>query len=78
MKYSLNIIITKQCFRMSLHLDSKHYAAWHGLGTVFMKQERWKEAVVHFERATRINPNPPIMLAYANALMVCVVSCCVS
>eukprot|EP01060_Flectonema_neradi_P001833 TRINITY_DN11133_c0_g1_i2.p1 TRINITY_DN11133_c0_g1~~TRINITY_DN11133_c0_g1_i2.p1 ORF type:complete len:561 (+),score=78.23 TRINITY_DN11133_c0_g1_i2:36-1718(+) len=58
-----------QCFRTSLHLDGKHYAAWHGLGTVFMKQERWKEAVVHFERASRINPNPPIMLAYANALM---------
>eukprot|EP01061_Rhynchopus_euleeides_P019950 TRINITY_DN32698_c0_g2_i1.p1 TRINITY_DN32698_c0_g2~~TRINITY_DN32698_c0_g2_i1.p1 ORF type:complete len:588 (+),score=173.95 TRINITY_DN32698_c0_g2_i1:193-1956(+) len=58
-----------QAFRAALRLDTKHYPAWHGLGSVASKQEKWGDAVVHFERACKINSNPPLLLAYANALM---------
>eukprot|EP00754_Rhynchopus_humris_P040569 Rhum_TRINITY_DN2362_c0_g1::Rhum_TRINITY_DN2362_c0_g1_i1::g.6982::m.6982/K03350/APC3, CDC27; anaphase-promoting complex subunit 3 len=57
-----------QAFRTALRLDSRHYPAWHGLGSAAVKQERWSEAVVHFETACNINPNPPLLLAYASAL----------
>eukprot|EP01063_Lacrimia_lanifica_P010834 TRINITY_DN1759_c2_g2_i1.p1 TRINITY_DN1759_c2_g2~~TRINITY_DN1759_c2_g2_i1.p1 ORF type:complete len:637 (+),score=266.81 TRINITY_DN1759_c2_g2_i1:96-2006(+) len=59
----------RQAFRTSLRVDSRHYPAWHGLGSVAAKQEKWHDAVVYFRMASTINPNPPLLLAYAGALM---------
>eukprot|EP01059_Diplonema_ambulator_P034946 TRINITY_DN8081_c1_g1_i1.p1 TRINITY_DN8081_c1_g1~~TRINITY_DN8081_c1_g1_i1.p1 ORF type:complete len:444 (+),score=78.10 TRINITY_DN8081_c1_g1_i1:66-1397(+) len=57
-----------QAFRSSIRLDPRQYTAWHGLGAVAVKQEKWKEAAENFKRASAINPSPPLLLAYASAL----------
>eukprot|EP01062_Namystynia_karyoxenos_P032214 TRINITY_DN23773_c0_g1_i1.p1 TRINITY_DN23773_c0_g1~~TRINITY_DN23773_c0_g1_i1.p1 ORF type:complete len:670 (+),score=220.14 TRINITY_DN23773_c0_g1_i1:115-2124(+) len=52
-----------QCFRNALRNNNRDYAAWHGMGSVYMKQEDFQLARHHMEKAKSINPNPPICIA---------------
>ena len=43
------------CYRNAIRLDSRHYNAWFGMGTIFSKQERFHLAEIHFSKSLSIN-----------------------
>lgn len=50
-------------YRSSISAEKRHYNAWYGLGKVFERQGKYKEAESHYRTAAQINPT--------NAVLVC-------
>jgi anaphase-promoting complex subunit 3 len=44
-----------EMFKRALSLDSRHYNAWWGLGNLYLRQEEFKNAKYHFQKAVHIN-----------------------
>jgi tetratricopeptide (TPR) repeat protein len=51
-------------YRQALRIDSRHYNAWYGIGTVFYREEKFEMAEYHFRRALAINPNSSVLHSY--------------
>lgn len=52
------------CFRTAIRLDPRHYNAWYGIGTIFLKQERFLLAELHFKRALTIHHQSSVLLCH--------------
>lgn len=51
------------CFRHAIRCNDRHYNAWHGLGTIYYRQERLDLAEYHFRKA--------ISLCSSNSVLYC-------
>ncbi|XP_010535181.1 PREDICTED: cell division cycle protein 27 homolog A isoform X2 [Tarenaya hassleriana] len=54
----------ERCYRKALDVDERHYNAWHGLGMIYLRQEKFEFAQHHFQRALRINPRSSVIMCY--------------
>ena len=52
------------CYRNALRLDSRHYNAWYGLGTVYYRQEKYELSEYHFRHALSINSRSSVLFCY--------------
>eukprot|EP00850_Spirogloea_muscicola_P021467 SM000250S08725 [mRNA] locus=s250:55409:60519:- [translate_table: standard] len=48
-------------YRQAIRLDSRHYNAWYGLGTIYMRQEKHEVAEYHLQRALLIHPSSSVL-----------------
>lgn len=56
------------CFRTAIHKDFRHYNAWFGIGTIYSKQEKFRLAEIHYERALSINPHNSVIMVHIGAM----------
>ena len=49
------------CFRGAIRIQSRHYHAWYGLASVFVKQEKYLLAEYHFKKALEIYRDNPLL-----------------
>ncbi|KAJ2470449.1 anaphase-promoting complex subunit cdc27, partial [Coemansia sp. RSA 2322] len=56
-------------FRTALRTDARHYNAWYGLGTVYLRLSNFDLAEYHFNRALALNPHNPLLLQSAASLL---------
>ncbi|KAI0078189.1 protein prenylyltransferase [Panus rudis PR-1116 ss-1] len=49
-------------FQSALRVDPRHYNAWYGLGTCYMRMSKLRLADYHFRKAAEIHPNNAILL----------------
>ncbi|XP_049849576.1 uncharacterized protein LOC126319916 [Schistocerca gregaria] len=54
-----------ESFREALRLDQRHYNAWYGLGTIYLRQGKLEHAAYHFYRAILINSQSSVLYCYA-------------
>ncbi|GBG58701.1 hypothetical protein CBR_g102 [Chara braunii] len=52
------------CYRNAIRIDSRHYNAWYGLGTIYYRQEKYELAEYHFRRALAINHSSSVLYCY--------------
>lgn len=50
-------------FETALRTDSRHYNAWYGLGTCYLRRSQSRLAEYHFRRAMAIHPNNSVLKA---------------
>mmetsp|Transcript_7008 Transcript_7008/g.25848 ORF Transcript_7008/g.25848 Transcript_7008/m.25848 type:complete len:818 (-) Transcript_7008:193-2646(-) len=48
-------------FRNAIRIDERHYNAWYGLGTIYLRQEQYDMAHYHFKKAKDINPRSSVL-----------------
>ncbi|KAJ2497872.1 anaphase-promoting complex subunit cdc27 [Coemansia sp. RSA 2052] len=58
----------QQAFRTAIRIDARHYNAWYGLGTVYLRLGKLDLAEYHFKRALALNTQNPLLLQSAGAL----------
>ncbi|KAL0477993.1 anaphase-promoting complex subunit 3 [Acrasis kona] len=58
-----------ECYRNAIRIDSRHYNAWYGLGTVYLRQEKYPMAELHFMRALSINDKSSVLYCYCGISM---------
>lgn len=56
-------------FREALRVDARHYNAWYGLGTLYMRQQKYELAELHFRRALALNPTSSVLLCYLGMVL---------
>ncbi|KAH9946284.1 protein prenylyltransferase [Epithele typhae] len=49
-------------FQSALRADARHYNAWYGLGTCYMRMSKLRLAEYHFKRAAAIHPQNAVLL----------------
>ncbi|KAL1680846.1 hypothetical protein EV122DRAFT_275784 [Schizophyllum commune] len=49
-------------FQSALRVDARHYNAWYGLGTCYMRMSKIRMAEFHFRKAVEINPKNAVLL----------------
>ncbi|KAI0670581.1 protein prenylyltransferase [Trametes maxima] len=49
-------------FQSALRADARHYNAWYGLGTCYMRMSRLSLADYHFQKASQIHPQNAVLL----------------
>ncbi|EJF65652.1 protein prenylyltransferase [Dichomitus squalens LYAD-421 SS1] len=49
-------------FQSALRADARHYNAWYGLGTCYMRMSRLRLADYHFKKASQIHPQNAVLL----------------
>jgi anaphase-promoting complex subunit 3 len=49
-------------FQSALRVDPRHYNAWYGLGTCYLRQSKLRLAEYHYRKALDIHPNNAILL----------------
>ncbi|KAJ8699782.1 anaphase-promoting complex subunit cdc27 [Pleurotus ostreatus] len=49
-------------FQSALRADPRHYNAWYGLGTCYLRMSRIRLAEYHFRKASEIHPNNVVLL----------------
>ncbi|KAH8107198.1 protein prenylyltransferase [Cristinia sonorae] len=49
-------------FQSALRADARHYNAWYGLGTCYMRMSKLRLADYHFRKAAEIHPKNAILL----------------
>ncbi|TFY68902.1 hypothetical protein EVG20_g3372 [Dentipellis fragilis] len=50
------------CFQMALRADARHYNAWYGLGTCYLRMSKIRMAEYHYRKAAEIHPNNAVLL----------------
>ncbi|EIN03626.1 TPR-like protein [Punctularia strigosozonata HHB-11173 SS5] len=50
-------------FQAALRADSRHYSAWYGLGSCYLKTNKLRMAEYHYQRASDICPGNAVMVA---------------
>ncbi|KAJ2740273.1 anaphase-promoting complex subunit cdc27, partial [Coemansia sp. BCRC 34301] len=58
----------QQAFRTAIRIDARHYNAWYGMGTVYLRLGKLDLAEYHFKRALALNTQNPLLLQSAGAL----------
>ncbi|KAL6563551.1 Cell division cycle protein 27 B [Orobanche gracilis] len=51
-------------YQSALRVDTRHYNAWHGLGMVYLRQEKYEFSEHHFRMAFQINPLSSVIMSY--------------
>lgn len=49
-------------FQSALRADSRHYNAWYGLGTCYLRMSKIRMAEYHYRKAAEIHPNNAVLL----------------
>ncbi|KAF6764771.1 hypothetical protein DFP72DRAFT_869216 [Ephemerocybe angulata] len=49
-------------FESALRVDARHYNAWYGLGTCYLRASKIRRAEYHFRKAMEIHPNNAVVL----------------
>ncbi|PIL23808.1 hypothetical protein GSI_13559 [Ganoderma sinense ZZ0214-1] len=49
-------------FQSALRADARHYNAWYGLGTCYMRMSKLRLADYHFKKASQIHPQNAVLL----------------
>ncbi|KAJ3966938.1 hypothetical protein EV361DRAFT_933112 [Lentinula raphanica] len=49
-------------FQTALRVDSRHYNAWYGLGTCYLRMSKLRLAEYHFRKAIEIHPENAVLL----------------
>ncbi|KAI0041541.1 TPR-like protein [Auriscalpium vulgare] len=49
-------------FQMALRADARHYNAWYGLGTCYLRMSKIRMAEYHYRKAAEIHPNNAVLL----------------
>ncbi|KAF9069684.1 hypothetical protein BDP27DRAFT_1222171 [Rhodocollybia butyracea] len=49
-------------FQSALRVDSRHYNAWYGLGTCYLRMSKLRLAEYHFRKAVEIHPQNAVLL----------------
>ncbi|KAH9977216.1 TPR-like protein [Lactifluus volemus] len=49
-------------FQMALRADARHYNAWYGLGTCYLRKCKIRMAEYHYRMAAEIHPNNAVLL----------------
>jgi len=49
-------------FQSALRVDPRHYNAWYGLGTCYMRMSKLRLADYHFRKASEIHPKNAVLL----------------
>jgi len=49
-------------FQMALRVDARHYNAWYGLGTCYLRKGKIRMAEYHYRKAAEIHPNNAVLL----------------
>ncbi|KAI0374677.1 protein prenylyltransferase [Pilatotrama ljubarskyi] len=49
-------------FQAALRADARHYNAWYGLGTCYMRMSKLRLADYHFRKASEIHPQNAVLL----------------
>ncbi|KIY51024.1 TPR-like protein [Fistulina hepatica ATCC 64428] len=49
-------------FQNALRADQRHYNAWYGLGTCYMRQSKIRMAEFHYRKAVEIHPTNAVLL----------------
>ncbi|KAJ3998208.1 hypothetical protein F5050DRAFT_1872567 [Lentinula boryana] len=49
-------------FQTALRVDSRHYNAWYGLGTCYLRMSKLRLAEYHFRKAVEIHPDNAVLL----------------
>ncbi|KAI0361880.1 protein prenylyltransferase [Trametes cingulata] len=49
-------------FQSALRADARHYNAWYGLGTCYMRMSKLRLADYHFRKASEIHPQNAVLL----------------
>ncbi|KAK7054944.1 anaphase-promoting complex subunit cdc27 [Paramarasmius palmivorus] len=49
-------------FQSALRVDPRHYNAWYGLGTCYLRMSKLRLAEYHFRKAAEIHPNNAVLL----------------
>ncbi|KAI0708978.1 protein prenylyltransferase [Earliella scabrosa] len=49
-------------FQSALRADARHYNAWYGLGTCYMRMSKLRLADYHFQKASQIHPQNAVLL----------------
>jgi len=49
-------------FQRALRADGRHYNAWYGLGTCYLRMGKWMMAEWHFRRAVDVCPGNAVLL----------------
>lgn len=49
-------------FQMALRADARHYNAWYGLGTCYLRKSKIRMAEYHYRKAAEIHPNNAVLL----------------
>ncbi|GJJ12201.1 hypothetical protein Clacol_006442 [Clathrus columnatus] len=56
-------------FQSALRADSRHYNAWYGLGTCYLRMSKLRLAEFHFRKAIEIHPNSAVLLGCVGMVM---------
>ncbi|XP_011048324.1 PREDICTED: cell division cycle protein 27 homolog B isoform X2 [Populus euphratica] len=51
-------------YQSALRIDARHYKSWHGLGMVYLRQEKNEFSEHHFRMAFQINPCSSVIMSY--------------
>uniref|UniRef100_A0A6N2KM46 Uncharacterized protein n=1 Tax=Salix viminalis TaxID=40686 RepID=A0A6N2KM46_SALVM len=51
-------------YQSALRIDARHYNSWHGLGMVYLRQEKNEFSEHHFRMAFQINPCSSVIMSY--------------
>ena len=51
-------------YQSALRIDARHYKSWHGLGMVYLRQEKNEFSEHHFQMAFQINPHSSVIMSY--------------
>ncbi|THU92149.1 TPR-like protein [Dendrothele bispora CBS 962.96] len=49
-------------FQSALRVDPRHYNAWYGLGSCYLRQSKLRLAEYHYRKAVEIHPNNAVLL----------------
>ncbi|KAF9050654.1 TPR-like protein [Hymenopellis radicata] len=49
-------------FQSALRVDPRHYNAWYGLGSCYLRMSKLRLAEYHYRKATTIHPNNAVLL----------------
>ncbi|KII88979.1 hypothetical protein PLICRDRAFT_108812 [Plicaturopsis crispa FD-325 SS-3] len=49
-------------FETALRADARHYGAWYGLGTCYMRKSKFRLAEYHYRKAVEIHPKNAVLL----------------
>ncbi|KAI9508481.1 TPR-like protein [Russula earlei] len=55
-------------FQMALRADARHYNAWYGLGTCYLRKSKIRMAEYHYRKAAEIHPNNAVLLGCVGML----------
>ncbi|KAJ2719028.1 anaphase-promoting complex subunit cdc27 [Coemansia sp. Benny D115] len=58
----------QQAFRTAIRIDSRHYNAWYGMGTVYLRLGKLDLSEYHFRRALSLNSQNPLLMQSAGAV----------
>ncbi|XP_010540977.1 PREDICTED: cell division cycle protein 27 homolog B-like isoform X2 [Tarenaya hassleriana] len=53
-----------RCYQNALHVDTRHYNAWYGLGMTYLRQEKFELSEHHFRMAFLINSSSSVIMSY--------------